>query len=378
MLIGKMRTAADVLGLYLNLYAPRKLNPIDRIKFLELESQTGLPNGTMASILASGGKPKKSWILYKDAVTSTVKRLNPALSLPFWNNDKLSGKKIVFRREPGPSDEILYASIFNEVIADGCEVIIEADKRLTPLFARSFPKAEVVPRLENSPHPRLLQKDIDFQANFSDPFGNYRDHISKFPDHGGYLIPNPEKVLFWKKYLNKYSDFPRIGISWGSEGSPIWTTQLSQWEYILTQSNVHFFNLEYSDATEDLTWASEKLGANIHTPEGLDLYNDLEGLAALISNLDLIITISNVNSLLGGALNIPTWVICPNFWYYLFDTDIYHFFPRSRVFTWVGNNNPKTALDDAGKDLNKILRESDHSGKRSDSFQNLAFRQIDN
>lgn len=48
-------------------------------------------------------------------------------------------------------------------IKDNCNEIIEVDKRLVDLFTRSFPSAEVVPRLEHGPHPKLLKNNIDFR-----------------------------------------------------------------------------------------------------------------------------------------------------------------------------------------------------------------------
>jgi hypothetical protein len=380
MLSGETIFAAELLELYLNLYAPRGLNQMDRINFLKSEVQTDLPNGSMASIFNSGGKLEKSWLLYQDAVTSVVKRLSPKLPLPFWNGENFSGKKIVFRREPGPGDEILYANIFNQLSEDGCQVIIETDERLKDLFTRSFPDVEIIPRQDNPPHSRLLENDIDFQSNFSDPFLIYRNGIDKFPDHGGYLIADLEKVTYWKKYFENFLNTPRIGISWGSLGTGAvtnrFTTKLNQWEHILTQPNVQFFSLEYGDTHEDLAWAEEKLGVKIHTISGLDLFHDLDGLASVISNLDLVISINNINTNLGGALNIPTWEIIPNFWYFLFGTDVDHFFPRSRIFKWVGEQDRAVALNEAGETLQKIMRKVKNVDGGNALFRQLSFREF--
>jgi len=46
----------------------------------------------------------------------------------------------------GVGDEIMFASCLPDVIAEADLCIVECDKRLIPLFARSFPKAQVMER----------------------------------------------------------------------------------------------------------------------------------------------------------------------------------------------------------------------------------------
>ena len=44
---------------------------------------------------------------------------------------------------------------------------------------------------------------------------------------------------------------------------------------------------------------------------GIDLFNDFESIAGLLSNLDLFISVSNSTIHLAGALGVPTWLIKP-------------------------------------------------------------------
>ena len=356
---GENILASKILDLYLDLYTPRNLTPINRIKYISDQKQTLLSSGNLASILNSGGYINKSWVLYRNAVTTEVQRKNMNLPHPYWDGKDFKNKRIVFRRVPGPSDEILYANIFNDLIKDSCDVIIETDKRLVDLFTRSFPSAEVVPRLDHEPHPRLLKNDIDFQANYSDPFELYRDDLNKFPNHNGYLIPNSKKVEHWNNYFNDlFDDDIRVGVSWGSLGTGqstnLFTTTLKQWEELLSTPRVNFISLEYNQSIKDNKWLQES-NVSIHKLREIDLLNDLDSLAAVIKNLDLVISINNINSNLAGAIGIPTFTLVPNFWYYLFGTDSDYFFPKSKIFKWVGNNNKSSAISEAIKYLNAII-----------------------
>jgi len=356
---GENILASKILDLYLDLYTPRNLTPINRIKYISDQKQTLLSNGNLASILNSGGYINKSWILYRNAVTTEVQRKNTSLPHPYWNGQDFKNERVVFRRVQGPSDEILYANIFNDLIKDKCNVIVETDERLVDLFTRSFPAAEVVPRLNHKPHPRLLKKDINFQANYSDPFELYRDNLNKFPNHNGYLIPNSKKVEHWNNYFNDlFDDDIRVGVSWGSLGTGqstnLFTTTLKQWEKLLSTPKVNFVSLEYNQSIKDNKWLQES-NVSIHKLREIDLLNDLDSLAAVIKNLDLVISINNINSNLAGAIGIPTFTLVPNFWYYLFGTDSDYFFPKSKIFKWVGNNNKSSAISEAIKYLNAII-----------------------
>jgi hypothetical protein len=52
----------------------------------------------------------------------------------------------------------------------------------------------------------------------------------------------------------------------------------------------------------------------------LDLFSDIDGLAALICACDLVITVSNTTAHLAGALGVPVWVMVPGgngkLWYW--------------------------------------------------------------
>ena len=350
---------ANILTLFLILYGPKDLNYSQRLESLSNYEKYQLENSRISCVYNSACNLALGWFFYRKAVTQDSAKTNVTLQHPYWNGEDFGNKRIVFRRVPGPSDEILYANIFNDLIKDSCDVIIETDKRLVDLFTRSFPSAEVVPRLDHEPHPRLLKNDIDFQANYSDPFELYRDDLNKFPNHNGYLIPNSKKVEHWNNYFNDlFDDDIRVGVSWGSLGTGqstnLFTTTLKQWEELLSTPRVNFISLEYNQSIKDNKWLQES-NVSIHKLREIDLLNDLDSLAAVIKNLDLVISINNINSNLAGAIGVPTFTLVPNFWYYLFGTDTDYFFPKSKIFKWVGNNNKSSAINEAIKYLNAII-----------------------
>ena len=371
---GHIEKSVELLELFLELYGPRELDVNERLKFLSNMDEANLQNGIIASVFNCGANPKLGWLYYKDAVSHAILRGCGSLPHPLWNGEEWPGRRIVFRREPSPGDEIVYSHVFKDIIEDGCHVIIEADPRLVSLFQRSFPQAEVVPRELPDAHPRLLESNIDFQANFSDPFINYRDSLEKFPDHRGFLVPDAQMLAYWhSKFENIFADGLRIGISWGSGSSgaieDLMKTELHQWTPILVQERVNFINLQYGDVSDEVNWAQRELGVHIHEISEFDMFNDLEGLAAIIASLDLVISVNNLNSHLAGALGAPLWEIVPIFWHLRFGQNYSPFSPRARVF-----DIPEGQLTEISESLNTIINTVGNNSDYRQQFRKLAER----
>jgi len=334
------KVASKMLTFFLNITGPREVKLTSRVADgLENQYYKGLNNSLVSTILLAGGQLHEGWLFYKEAVTQRVLEKCTHLPYPFWKFEDLRNKSIVFRREHGPGDEIVYASIFRELLNKGFKILIEVDPRLTKLFERSFPSAEVVPRLKTTAHNRLLKKDINYQGNYSDAFAILRDHPKKFPVIKKYLLPEEKRITFWKEYFKKHSKtLLRVGISWNSSSSAnskqasAMTSKLEDWAPILLTPNIEFINLQYGDVNNDLKLIKKNIGVAITEVEGIDLYNDLDNLAALISTLDLIISVDNINSHLAGALGTPLWYIVPSYWFLLCGQNFAPFNRKAKLF----------------------------------------------
>jgi ADP-heptose:LPS heptosyltransferase len=78
-------------------------------------------------------------------------------------------------------------------------------------------------------------------------------------------------------------------------------------------------------------------GLSIARLEAVDLFNDLDGLAALCCACDLVITVSNVTAHIAGALGRPVWLLAPaangRIWYWFQGRADSPWYPSMRVFT---------------------------------------------
>jgi Flp pilus assembly protein TadD len=259
----------------------------------------------------SCGKLERGWEAYEWGFACKQRQPVRPFTHPRWEGQSLNGKTILTWGEQGVGDEILFANCLPDLAAAADDCIVECDPRLVPLFARSFPDCEVIRRTD-PPQPRTRWPDIDLHSPMGTLPRYFRPSIDRFPRQGGYLRADPARVEYWKKRLAQLGPGPKVGISWRSRLMTAARAKhyiaLERWDPILTTPGVCFVNLQYCDYDGDIVEVRRRLGVAIHHFEDLNLRDALDDVAALISALDLNITIANINLALGGAVNTETWL----------------------------------------------------------------------
>ncbi len=262
-----------------------------------------------------------------------------------WRGEDLAGKSIVVWAQEGVGDVILNASCLPDIEAAAARCVVEVEDRLVPLFARSFPKLEVV-SVSNPPNAAASDKTHDFQTSLSALPRHLRRSLEAFPRDGGYLRADGAERAGWRDRLAGLGDGLKVGIAWRSglisAERQRFYTDIAAWSPILSLPELRFVNLQYGDGEADLGRIDENLSSRVTTFDDLDLMNDLDGSAALISELDLVISPLIATSWLAGAVGTPTWVLQrPGDWR-MFGTDYFPWQPSVRMFvkpvgkTWNG------------------------------------------
>lgn len=232
---------------------------------------------------------------------------------PRWDGSSLNGKTLLVYAEQGVGDHIMFASLLPEVINQCKHCIVECDNRLVPLFSRSFPMSTVAPVIKDIHQCNLSSIDLKIPLGSLPLF--LRSTLESFPQKNFYLTPDPQKADEWRTRFKELGDGLKIGISWrgGKEASvrQIRSTSLEQWADLFALKGIHFINLQYGDCMKELQEAQEKLGVTIYDWEDADPLKDLDGFAAQISALDLVISVDNSTVHMAGALGIPVWALLP-------------------------------------------------------------------
>jgi len=239
---------------------------------------------------------------------------------PRWDGTK--GLDIVCYGEQGIGDEISFASCIPELIRDSKSVTIECDSRTARLFQRSFPTTKVYPTRYRE-DDRQWASDLKFDARVA--MGElpryYRQKDSDF--HGKpYLIARADMSLQWKTLLDSLGSKPKIGIAWTGgipkTGQRRRTVTLDTYGPLFKAIDAEWISLQYKDP-EGIEEAQEKYGIRIHDWEWGNRIKDYDQTVALISQLDLVVSVCTSVIHAAGGLGKETWCLVPEvpMWRYL-------------------------------------------------------------
>ena len=254
------------------------------------------------------GQLREGWQNYESR--KSLDRAATDFPQPQWDGSSLAGKRIILWREQGLGDEVRFASIVPDLQKTEAIITIECDQRLTDIFARSFPDINILA----TPYTGAAEQpdQFDYQCPLAGLARFFRNDYEAFTkDKPGYLKADPALIKLWKKRLSDISDQPKIGLSWNSavkvpERASIYAS-IEELAPILNIDGIDFINLQSHDSSEDIAKAKEKFGIEIHSWDDLDNRNDLNGVAALTSCLDLVISFPCFSSEFAGAIGVPTF-----------------------------------------------------------------------
>jgi tetratricopeptide (TPR) repeat protein len=262
----------------------------------------------LSTLLLARGELAEGWPHYDARWQTILKAAWREHGVPLWGGQPLKGRRILVWREQGVGDEIMFASCIPDLMAAGATVILAATPKLRTLFSRSFPGVEVWDDWQLADAGAL---GLDYHI----PMGSLprwlRPTLERFPSHTGYLAPDPARTSFWRQRLATLEPGLRVGISWRSrlmtDARRSFYSNLSDWGQILRTPGVRFVNLQYDRCGPELTAAEAAFGVPIQRWDDLDQFDDLDGTAALISGLDLILAPDNSVGEMAAALGRPVW-----------------------------------------------------------------------
>lgn len=236
---------------------------------------------------------------------------------PRWRGEPLAGKRLFVWREQGVGDEILFSSCFNDLVAAGAEVVALCDHRLVSLFSRSFPSIRFV----------ADEQGVKQSFHYHAPMGSLprytRRMLAEFTiaRTGAWLRPDSAATAIWRERLNALPPGLRIGLAWKSglltSDRRASYTALIDWLPLLKKAEINIINLQYGQCEEEISCIEQKYGVVVWRWADLDLKNDFEQIAALVSELDLVICPATAIGELAGALGVCVWRLGESDWTFL-------------------------------------------------------------
>ncbi|KZD12186.1 tetratricopeptide repeat protein [Oceanibaculum pacificum] len=295
-------------------------------------AHSGIRTDCALTLLGQGDLPR-GWALHEERLAKAGLPEDRATGRPRWYGEPLVGKTLLVWREQGIGDQMMFASCLPDLIrhAEGCRILLECDARLAPLFQRSFPEIEVIQPSQVA----ALAEAVDFQIPIGSLPLHFRWRLSDFPHHAGYLSPAPERRAAMAGALAGLPGEVKIGLCWRSirPGRKTLTTELEALAPMFDAPGLDFVNLQYGDCDAEIAAAERDRGIRLHRVEGLDLTQDLDGVAALIASLDLVVTVGTSVGEMAGALGVPCWRLGRPHEWTLLGTGERPWFPSMRLFS---------------------------------------------
>jgi tetratricopeptide (TPR) repeat protein len=251
------------------------------------------------------------------------------LEVPTWQGEDLSGRHLLVLGEQGFGDVVQFVRYLPLLAERKCKVTFLAPAKLVRLLRRSIQPVEIVSELEAG-------QEIDFHVAMMSLPLRFNTLLASIPHKVPYLIAEPELEARWKAQIGVHGF--KIGIAWqGNPGNKIdegRSIPLEQFVPLSRVPGVRLISLQKQVGLDQLAGMSkdvaiESLGDAFDS--GPDAFIDT---AAVMINLNLVITADTSIAHLAGALGRPTWVALKQVpdWRWLLDREDCPWYPTVRLF----------------------------------------------
>ena len=295
------------------------------------------------------GEYEEGWRLYEWGWQAGERKSTHQFGQPTWLGEQsLNGKTIPIFQEQGLGDFIQFCRYIPLLETMGANVLVDAPIALRSILSTLNANVGFI-------EEGYDQVSVDMICPvMSLPFA-FKTTLESIPSQAPYLFANQNKKIEWKKRLgNKIK--PRIGIVWsGSMTNKIDLNPLSRRNIPLDQLKpifelpLEFHALQKEFRPEDLV-ALEKIN-NLQVHE--QNLNDFSDTAALIEEMDLVISVCTSVAHLSGAMDHPTWVLLPYSpdYRWMLDRSDSPWYPSIRLFRQAEIKDWSQIIDQVTKSL---------------------------
>lgn len=254
----------------------------------------------MGHVALGLGEYERGWPLYEARQGLPGQNSEPLPLACEWQGEPLDGRSILVWPEQGFGDQIQFARFVPELIARGAEVTLVTPPELLALFQGLAPKV-----IEHTPEVQAPEPDFwTLMLSTAYRLGVTLENLPTAP----YLAAPADRRARWAGHARNGA----VGVLWEGRAIP----------------NPHR-SLPSRDALQPLADAGATL-VDLQPPPG-----DFADLAAVMEQLDLIVTVDTAAAHLAGALGKPCFVLLPWFktdWRWMQDRADSPWYPSMRLF----------------------------------------------
>ncbi len=293
---------------------------------IELKPDYAKAHWNKSLVLLRCGFFEEGWKLYEwrwqlDSSTS----LRRDFIQPLWRGEQpIAGRTILLHAEQGLGDTIQFYRYVKLVALRGAKVIVEVQKPLVGIFKTLggsitvVAKGDVLPKFDY--HCPLLSLPLAFKTD-----------LNSISADIPYLCPDNKKLQEWSIKVGLKKQI-RIGIVWG--GSREHKNDKNRSICALAMSKLLTDNFEWFSLQKEYRDGDRQMLERSKVYDYSNVLLDFSDTAALLSQLDLVISVDTSVAHLAGAMGKPTWVMLPYIpdFRWLWDREDSPWYPSMRLF----------------------------------------------
>jgi Flp pilus assembly protein TadD len=318
---------------------------------LTVDPGNAIATYNLATLQLLTGDFERGWLGREARWKLPVGLLNRGFSQPIWLGDQpIEGKTILLHADEGFGDAIQFARYVPMVAALGARVILEVQPPIQQLLAEVSGVATCVGR------PSAASLAFDLHC----PLGSLplalKTRLDTIPSAEPYLpAPPVARVKAWEDRLGARNRF-RVGLVWS--GNPAHKNDHDRSIALdalapLLDCDVQFVSLQKGPRDRDQAFLGER-------PDIVDLteqLTDFSDTAALISCLDLVISVDTSVAHLAGALGAPVWTMLPfnPDWRWLLDRSDSPWYRSMRLFRQPKRGDWASVVDHVRLELERLV-----------------------
>ncbi|BCK77655.1 flbA protein [Acetobacter aceti NRIC 0242] len=295
-------------------------------EYLRLRPDVRTVQYNLSHALLKDGQYEEGWKLaeFAPAEFKQEDAKNP------WKGDfPIKGKTLLIYGEQGLGDMLQFLRYIPYLKGLGANIILSIPENLRRISQSSFHTIKIIGE-------DFSNTDYDFSCSLlSLPLALAPQIGYEIPSFTPYLTPSQNDIDKFSLILKEKTKI-RVGLVWSGENRPRHglnyrnrSASLNMFSKIINIENIDFINLQLGNPQKELL---EWHGKEIFDP--MNNVADMEDTAALIFNLDLIISVDTSVAHLAGALGKPVWMITRSdcCWRWLEDREDTAWYPTMRIF----------------------------------------------
>ncbi|MEW6054449.1 MAG: tetratricopeptide repeat protein [Nitrospirota bacterium] len=322
-------------------------------KAVELDKNNAEAHSNMSFSLMASGDLKRGWEEFQwHWKTREGINFQKSLQKPRWTGFDISGCTVLLHDGAegsiGFGDTIQFIRYVSSMAEQCAKVIFECKKELIPLLRNVQGISKIMEFGEKAcafdVHCFILDLPFLFHCSL--------DNIpSKIP----YIHVAPQLIKEWGEKIIYYQPSFKIGLVWGQGhvGEFGKCCSLVTYSPLGFSNHITFFSLQKGDSAKQAKTSPQ--GMNI-----IDLTDDIHDFAdtaALIENLDLVISVDTSVAHLAGALGKPVWTLLPfaSCWRWMLDREDSPWYPTMRLFRQPSPGDWESVIIKVRDELRKLL-----------------------